>query len=94
MHTPLPSLAHLHAEVVLATIPLVGRKIDNTRLSNLRNSSKTVIDVSTKAAAVIQDVERALVNADFKELKSYPQKLGQINQTLRNVLVTRTQKNG
>ncbi len=52
------------------------------------------MDVSTKAAAVIQDVERALVNADFKELKSYPQKLRQINQALRNVLVTRGQNKG
>ena len=44
--------------------------------------------MSTKAAAAIQDVERALINADFKELKSDYQKLGQINQVLR-VLVTR-----
>ena len=47
------------------------------------------MNMSTKAAAAIQDVERALINADFKKLKSGRQKLGQINQVLRNVLATR-----
>lgn len=71
---------------LLATIPLVGKRIDNTGLSKLQNLSKTVINVSTQAATVIQDVEQALVNADIKELKTYPQKLQQTNQSLRTLL--------
>ncbi len=51
------------------------------------------MNISTKAAAAIQDVERALINADFEERKSCPQNLGQINQVLR-VLVTRGQNKG
>lgn len=74
---------------LLATIPLVGKRIDNTGLSKLQNLSKTVINVSTQAATVIQDVEQALVNADIKELKTYPQKLQQTNQSLR-ILLTKT----
>lgn len=76
---------------LLANIPLVGKKIDNTGLSRLQNLSKTVMNVSTQAATVIQDVEQALVNADIKELKTYPQKLQELNQSLRNPLVTRSQ---
>lgn len=76
---------------LLANIPFVGKKIDNTGLSRLQNLSKTVMNVSTQAATVIQDVEQALVNADIKELKTYPQKLQELNQSLRNPLVTRSQ---
>ncbi len=39
---------------LLATIPFVGKKIDNTKLSKLQNLSKTVINVSTQAATLTQ----------------------------------------
>ena len=78
----------------LAMIPTVGKKLEESGLADARNVSKVIVDISTQAETLIQDVESALVNADAKKLRSYSKELKKITKILRETLATASARKG
>lgn len=71
---------------LLASIPVIGRKMDAMGLSEARDVSKAIVSFSTSAETVVREVEHALIDPDPARLKSYVGDIKHLTQNIREAL--------
>jgi hypothetical protein len=67
--------------------PFLGQKGQDMTLK-IGNISTGIVDISSKTEKIIRDVEKALKENDFIVLKAYEQDIKNLNELLKNALIS------
>ena len=73
---------------MLSTIPFISGKLEALGISDAHNTSKIIVETSTRVETAVRDIEEALVNANSDKLRAYVNDLARLTKDLRGVLAS------